>query len=176
MAEAPAHAPDIHPNVAEIYKAKVIRLTEALADPDLRAEAADAIRSLAGEVMDILDIVAEHKGQNQPQVITKGVAGPQPINTTKPCQTNRLAGFCFGCVARRKTDINKINHLAFRFKSLRSLSGAFKQAADSCDAPARSSRLGDSASTALQQSVHPLPDKGGDLFGIIQVGAFQQAV
>ncbi|WP_205602604.1 hypothetical protein [Chelativorans alearense] len=45
--------------------------------------------------------------------------------------------------------------------------GAFKQAADSCDAPARSSRLRDSASTALQQSVHPLLDKGGDLFGII---------
>jgi hypothetical protein len=36
---------------AHIYKAKIIRLTEALADPELRAEAAEAIRSLVGEVV-----------------------------------------------------------------------------------------------------------------------------
>src|SRR3546814_4304485 len=40
MAEAPADVPDIHPNIAEIYKAKVVHLTEALADPELHSEAA----------------------------------------------------------------------------------------------------------------------------------------
>jgi site-specific DNA recombinase len=48
MAEAPADVPDIHPNIAEIYKAKVLHLTEALADPELHCEAADAIRALVG--------------------------------------------------------------------------------------------------------------------------------
>src|SRR3546814_10592781 len=51
MAEAPADVPDIHPNIAEIYRAKVVHLTEALADPELHSEAADAIRSLVGEVV-----------------------------------------------------------------------------------------------------------------------------
>jgi hypothetical protein len=96
MAEAPADVPDIHPNIAEIYKAKVVRLTEALADPELHSEAADAIRSLVGEVvltpgekrgemqavlrgelMGILDFVSERWSHPSPEVITKGVAGPR---------------------------------------------------------------------------------------------------
>ena len=100
MAEAPANVPDIHPNIAEIYKAKVIRLTEALADPELHSEAADAIRSLVGEVvltpgekrgemqavlrgelMGILDFVSERWSHPSPEVITKGVAGPRNQNT-----------------------------------------------------------------------------------------------
>ncbi|MDP2619564.1 MAG: recombinase family protein [Hyphomicrobiales bacterium] len=96
MAEAPADVPDIHPNIAEIYKAKVVHLTEALANPELHSEAADAIRSLVGEVvltpgekrgamqavlrgelMGILDFVAERRSHPKPEVITKGVAGPR---------------------------------------------------------------------------------------------------
>ncbi len=96
MAEAPVDVPDIHPNIAEIYKAKVVHLTEALTDPELRSEAADAIRSLVGEVvltpgakrgamqavlrgelMGILDFVAERRGHPRPEVITRGVAGPR---------------------------------------------------------------------------------------------------
>lgn len=96
MAEAPADAPDVHPNVAEVYRGNVLRLTEALADPELRAEAAEAIRSLVGEVvltpgdrrgemqavlrgelMGILDIVAERRGNRRSEVITKGVACPR---------------------------------------------------------------------------------------------------
>ena len=38
--------PDIHPNVAGIYRRKVERLAEALANPNEREEAAEAIRSL----------------------------------------------------------------------------------------------------------------------------------
>lgn len=96
MAQVPADVPDVHPNIAEIYKAKVIHLTEALADPELRAEAAEAIRSLVGEVvltpgekrgamravlrgelMGILDFVAERRGQTRSEVITKVVASPR---------------------------------------------------------------------------------------------------
>jgi site-specific DNA recombinase len=80
MAEAPADVPDIHPNIAEIYQAEVVHLTEALADPEPHSEAADAVRSLVGEavltpgekrgamqavlrgeLMGILDFVAERR-------------------------------------------------------------------------------------------------------------------
>ncbi len=43
---APVDPPDIHPNIAGIYRRKVERLTEALADPRDRDEAAEAIRGL----------------------------------------------------------------------------------------------------------------------------------
>jgi hypothetical protein len=42
---------DIHPNIAEIYKAKVTQLSEALADPELRDQAAEAFRALVDEVV-----------------------------------------------------------------------------------------------------------------------------
>lgn len=96
MEEAPEDVPDIHPNIAEVYRAKVARLTTALADPELRAEAADAIRSLVGEVvltpgdkrgeinavlrgelMAILGFVAERRGPSRSEVITKAVASPR---------------------------------------------------------------------------------------------------
>ncbi|WP_419914596.1 recombinase family protein [Hoeflea sp.] len=96
MEEAPEDVPDIHPNVAEVYKAKVVRLTEALEDPEFRTEAADAIRSLVGKVvlspgarrgavnavlrgklMGILDFVAERRRHHHVEVITKDVAGPR---------------------------------------------------------------------------------------------------
>jgi hypothetical protein len=43
--------PDIHPGVADIYRAKVARLSEALKDPATALEAADDIRSLVGKVV-----------------------------------------------------------------------------------------------------------------------------
>ena len=46
LSRAPTDIPDIHPNVADIYRRKVERLAEALRNPQDRAEAADAIRSL----------------------------------------------------------------------------------------------------------------------------------
>lgn len=96
MGDIPADAPDIHPNIAELYRTKVNHLTAALADPELRTEAAATIRSLVGEVvltpgakrgethavlrgalMGILDVVAEPRGHASPGVITKTVAGPR---------------------------------------------------------------------------------------------------
>src|SRR3546814_5470112 len=51
MVDVPADVPDIHPNIAEIYKAKVTQLSDALADPELHNQAAEAIRALVGEVV-----------------------------------------------------------------------------------------------------------------------------
>jgi hypothetical protein len=39
LAEAPADVPDVHPNIAEHYRAKVIRLAETLAEPESNGEA-----------------------------------------------------------------------------------------------------------------------------------------
>jgi hypothetical protein len=50
LAQAPADIPDIHPNVADIYARKVVRLAEVLRRPDERDEAADAIRGLIEKI------------------------------------------------------------------------------------------------------------------------------
>jgi len=42
--------PDIHPNVAGIYRRKVERLAEALRSPTERDEAAEAVRSLVERI------------------------------------------------------------------------------------------------------------------------------
>lgn len=47
MAEAPADTPDVHPNIADLYRRKISRLAEALNGPADRDEASDARR---GEV------------------------------------------------------------------------------------------------------------------------------
>ena len=46
LSRAPVDIPDIHPNVAGIYRRKVERLAEALQHPQERDEAAEAIRAL----------------------------------------------------------------------------------------------------------------------------------
>jgi site-specific DNA recombinase len=51
LAEAPADLPDIHPNIAEHYRAKVIHLAETLAGSESNGEAREDIRSLVGEVV-----------------------------------------------------------------------------------------------------------------------------
>lgn len=51
MAQSPADIPDIHPNVANLYRLRVERLTEALSDPDGGRQAAEALRSLIGEII-----------------------------------------------------------------------------------------------------------------------------
>ncbi|NIJ59658.1 hypothetical protein FHS82_003516 [Pseudochelatococcus lubricantis] len=51
MAKAPAAIPDVHPNIAEIYRRNVERFTEALHDPDGGRQAAEALRPLIGEIV-----------------------------------------------------------------------------------------------------------------------------
>lgn len=96
LAEAPADVPDVHPNVAELYRAKVIRLSETLASGGASGDAREDIRSLVGEVVvtpgerrgetnaklrgeliGILDFVSGHRRSLRPEVITKGAAGPR---------------------------------------------------------------------------------------------------
>src|SRR5260370_29195293 len=101
LAEAPADLPDVHPNIAEHYRAKVIHLAETLAEPESNGEAREDIRSLVGEVvitpgdkrgeshailrgelMAILDLAAGRPRPARPEVITNALAGPR--NQTKP--------------------------------------------------------------------------------------------
>ena len=51
LAKAPADVPDLHPNIAELYRRKVARLSEALDHPEDRYEAMDAIRQLVSRVV-----------------------------------------------------------------------------------------------------------------------------
>ncbi|MEH3117152.1 MAG: DNA resolvase [Methylorubrum populi] len=51
MAKAPAAIPDVHPNIADLYRRNVERFTEALTDLDGGRQAAEALRSLIGEIV-----------------------------------------------------------------------------------------------------------------------------
>lgn len=51
LSQAPADIPDVHPNVANVYRLRVDRFTEALDDPDGGRQAAEALRSLIGEIV-----------------------------------------------------------------------------------------------------------------------------
>jgi hypothetical protein len=96
LTEAPANAPDVRPNVAELYRAQVARLTDALASPETHAQAAADVRSLIGEVvitpgagrgeftavlrgelLGILDLVGDGEGPPGPEVITNAIPCPR---------------------------------------------------------------------------------------------------
>jgi hypothetical protein len=96
LAEAPADTSDVHPNIAEHYRAKVIHLAETLAEPESNGEAREDIRSLIGEVvitpgekrgeshatlrgelMAILDLAAGRRRSPRPEVITNVLASPR---------------------------------------------------------------------------------------------------
>jgi site-specific DNA recombinase len=51
LAQAPPNVPDVHPNVANIYRQNVVGFTEALDDPDGGREAAQVLRSLIGAIV-----------------------------------------------------------------------------------------------------------------------------
>jgi site-specific DNA recombinase len=96
LSEAPVDLPDIHPNIAEHYRAKVLRLAETLVEPGANGEAREDIRSLVGEVVitpgdkrgethailrgeltAILDLAAGRRSSSKPEVITNALAGPR---------------------------------------------------------------------------------------------------
>ena len=98
LRDTPADLPDVNPNVAEIYRRKVTRLADALADSQASQEAASAIRSLIGDVVltpgerrgevnatlrgELLAILEIASGGNTPRtavpgVITNAVASPR---------------------------------------------------------------------------------------------------
>ena len=51
LAAVPAEIPDIHPNIAGVYRRKVARLAEALCNPEERDAAASAIRGLIERIV-----------------------------------------------------------------------------------------------------------------------------
>ena len=51
LSQAPVDIPDVHPNIANAYRLRVTRFAEALDDPDGGRQAAEALRSLIGEVV-----------------------------------------------------------------------------------------------------------------------------
>jgi DNA invertase Pin-like site-specific DNA recombinase len=86
LAEIPADIPDVHPNIANLYRRNVERFTQALNDPDGGRQAAEALRSLIGEIvltpgekrgevhaelrgelMGILAFATEQTGKRRPQ-------------------------------------------------------------------------------------------------------------
>jgi DNA invertase Pin-like site-specific DNA recombinase len=112
LSETPADIPDVHPNVAEIYRRKVQRLTETLENPETRDEAAEAIRSLvgqvvltpgegrgevkarlSGELMAILDFAAGRRPPPRPEVITTAVAGPRNQIARSPAPSSGASGY-----------------------------------------------------------------------------------
>jgi hypothetical protein len=105
LRDTPADLPDVNPNVAEIYRRKVTRLADALADSQASREAASAIRSLIGDVVltpgerrgevnatlrgELLAILAIASGGHTPRtavpgIITNVVASPRNhLNRTR---------------------------------------------------------------------------------------------
>jgi site-specific DNA recombinase len=51
LAQAPQPVPAIHPNMAEAYRRKVDRLVETLDHPEIRHEAASALRSIIARIV-----------------------------------------------------------------------------------------------------------------------------
>ena len=127
LAEAPADLPDVHPNIAEHYRTKVIRLAETLAEPESNGEAREDIRSLVGEVvitpgdkrgenhatlrgdlMAVLDLAAGRRRSPRPEVITNALACPGFEPATRPfggCDGSR--GPHYHNVASRVTPSDK---------------------------------------------------------------------
>jgi len=121
LADAPAEIPDVHPSIAEHYRAKVIRLAATLAEPESNGEARDDIRSLIGEVvitpgekrgeshatlrgelMAILDLASGRRRSPKPEVITNALACPQfeptSTNFSDIWAADRMS-VCTGCCA-----------------------------------------------------------------------------
>lgn len=107
MTEAPANVPDVHPNVAANYSRNVARFTEALNDPDGGRQAAEALRSLIGEVivtpgdkrglvhaelrgelMGILGIATAQSEQGRTVLMSPVVAGPRNQITACPTRAD----------------------------------------------------------------------------------------
>ncbi|MEI9416008.1 hypothetical protein [Mesorhizobium sp. Cs1321R2N1] len=51
LAAAPSDVPDLHPNIATLYRKRVVQLTQALADHDDARPAAEELRLFIGEIV-----------------------------------------------------------------------------------------------------------------------------
>ncbi|WP_316200724.1 MULTISPECIES: recombinase family protein [unclassified Bradyrhizobium] len=120
LSEAPADIPDMHPNIANVYRKNVGRFTEALADPDGGREAAEALRSLIGEIvltpgkkrgevhaelrgelMGILEFSNTQENQRSSLVMPAVAAPPRNHRNTGEVGRTRDPNFTFGRRAQR---------------------------------------------------------------------------
>ncbi|WP_198541042.1 hypothetical protein [Mesorhizobium sp. LCM 4577] len=93
---APTDVPDLHPNIATLYGKRVEQLTQALAHHEDGRPAAEALRSLIGQIVltpgekrgevhaelrgelfGILELAKPDPNDQSDEVMTKGVAGPR---------------------------------------------------------------------------------------------------
>ncbi len=51
LAETPMNVPDFHPNIANAYRLRIEQFAEALDNPDGGRQAAEALRTLIGEIV-----------------------------------------------------------------------------------------------------------------------------
>ncbi|GLS20687.1 hypothetical protein GCM10007874_37040 [Labrys miyagiensis] len=105
LAKAPTDVPDLHPNIATLYRKRVEQFTLTLADHEGGRQAAEALCSLIGEIVltpgdrrgevhaelrgelfGILEFVDPERNQRAGEVMTKGVAGPRNHSTMR-CAT-----------------------------------------------------------------------------------------
>ena len=130
LSRAVPELPDVNPNIAEVYRRKVVRLADALGESQASQEAAAAIRSLIGdivltpgekrgevhatlrgELMSILDFAA---GRNTPgasvsRVITNAAASPrnQSFQRLRPAPLSSApalgSAWVANCVALRRS-------------------------------------------------------------------------
>ncbi|WP_234704981.1 hypothetical protein [Sinorhizobium meliloti] len=105
LTEAPVDMPDVHPNLANLYRLRVERLTDALSDPDGGGQAAEALRSLFGEI--VLTPGAK-RGEVHPTLRGElfGI-----LDFAKVEETGRPAGFMPAVEASPRNQLNLLNQV-----------------------------------------------------------------
>jgi hypothetical protein len=105
LTEAPVDMPDVHPNRANLYRLRVERLTDALSDPDGGRQAAEALRSLIGEI--VLTPGAK-RGEVHPTLRGElfGI-----LDFAKVEETGRPAGFMPAVEASPRNQLNLLNQV-----------------------------------------------------------------
>jgi site-specific DNA recombinase len=120
LENAPRDLPDVHPNVANVYPTRVTTLTAALNDPDGGREAAEALRSLIGnvvlspgeergevhaalrgELIGILDFTRSHGNPPFRESMTAVAAGPRNQISKRPASRGPFCVWSLASVAFR---------------------------------------------------------------------------
>ncbi|WP_292415326.1 hypothetical protein [Mesorhizobium sp.] len=111
---APTDVPDLHPNMDNLYRKRVEQVTQTLADREDGRPAAEALRSLIGEVVlspgskrgevfaelrgelfGILEFANPEQNQRLDDFMTKGVAGPRNQIQKRPASRGP---FCYAAL------------------------------------------------------------------------------
>lgn len=106
LAEAEEPPPDVHPNIAELFRRKVERLAEALAHPEDRREAADALRTVIASITlrpgpERGELHATLHGDLATILGWVGAKANKPSLETRACMSSLVAGTGFEPVTFR---------------------------------------------------------------------------